>query len=222
MSKSLLDYEEPMALCLGNIVFNTPVDPDVCLYYKGNKLQLDINNEKMVRRIGQVTPTKKLVTMVPYTLSEAKAIQHFHILICCKPEISSIDNIINYLYVPHNTPYKFYTLSGARQYNDNQLDGCTWNVTEEFLLDDQIIPDNTIIFLFNADFIQGLEVKSWPLNSNVRVLPSIVIKHTITPESIRQAMIEARLAGMDFDAIHNRYPQYNVKREHKTVVTIKP
>jgi hypothetical protein len=222
-SKSLLEYEEPMALCVGDIVFNTEIDPDLCLYYKGNKLQIDINYDKKSKRLGQVTTKKELVKIVPYTLNEAKATQQFHMLVCNHPQFASDNNTITYLHVPEDMPYKFYTLSAARKYDDNgEVIGCMWTVTEDFLSDDRIVPDNTIIFLFNAGYIEGLEAKSWPLNSNIRLLPSIVMKKTIEAEDVARAIIEARMIAIDFDTVHHHDIQNATKIENKTVVTVKP
>ena len=124
-SASVLEYEEPRALCIGNIVFNTGINPDLCLYYKGNKLQLDVDHEKQPKRIGQQISTKQeLVRIVPYTLNEAKATQRFHLLICARPQFASYSNTVTYLHVPEGLPYRFYTLSGARQRNeDGKADG---------------------------------------------------------------------------------------------------
>lgn len=220
---SLLEYEEPMALCIGDVVFHTDIDPDLCLYYKGNKLQIDISHDKKSKRLGQVTTKKELVKIVPYTLNEAKATQQFHVLICCRPHFASDSNTITYLHVPENVTYKFYTLSAARKYDEQgKAIGCMWAVVEDALPEDRVVPDNTIILLFNADHVEGLEEKSWPLNSNVRLLPSIVMKKTIHPDDVAKAIIEARMIAMDFDTVHRYQIQNATKIENKTVVTIKP
>lgn len=222
-SQSLLEYEEPMALCVGDIIFHTDIDPDLCLYYKGNKLQIDINYDKKSKRLGQVLPKKELVKIVPYTLNDAKAIQKFHLLICSRPHFASDDNTITYLHVLPEMSYKFYTLSAARKYDENDVVvGCIWNVTEDLLPDDRIVPDNTIVFLFNVDLVEGIEVKSWPLNSNIRLLPSIIMKKTIDTEEIARAIIEARMIAIDFDTVHRHHINNATKIENKTVVTIKP
>ncbi|MBV8661159.1 MAG: hypothetical protein JO129_03370 [Candidatus Dependentiae bacterium] len=222
-SNSLLEYEEPIALCIGNIVFPLEVDPQLCcLYYKGDKLEPDTHHDKKPKKLGQVAPQKELVKIVPYTLSEVKATQRFHLLICSHPYFASDSNTIKYIHVPENVAYKFYTLSGARQYNkDNEVDGCLWSVTQESLLDDRVVPDNTVIFLFNADYIEGLDVKSWPLNSNIRLLPSIIVKKTIDHQDVLRAIIEGRLLGIDFDTLHGRHPKNSSKIEKKTVVMMK-
>lgn len=218
-SKELLEYQEPMALCVGHITVGIQVDPDFCLYYKGNKLQLDTHYDKKSKKIGKPQTVKQLVDIVPYSLTEAKTTQEFYILICCRPEFASDQNTINYLYIPHNIAYKFYKLTAART-NQNDIEGCLWAVKEEELCDDRIIPDNTIIFLFNADFIEGLEVKSWPLHSNIRLLPNIVVKKTIDRQDVLRAIVEARLAAIDFDAVHIHRIENSSKIENKTVVVI--
>lgn len=221
-SKSLLEYEEPMAFCIGDIVFNTEIDPDLCLYYKGNKLQLDMHYDKKSKRLGDIISKKELLKIVPYTLTEAKATQQFHILICSQPRLASDSNTVMYLHVPNNVDYKFYSLSAARKYNeDGDVIGCTWTIEEEHLMQDGIVPDNTIVFLFNANYIEGLEAKSWPVNSNIRLIPSIVMKKTIQREDIAQAIVEARMLAIDFDTVHRHNIQNATKIEKKTVVTIK-
>ncbi len=221
-SKSLLEYEEPMTLCVGDIVFNDNIDPDLCLYYKGNKLQIDISHDKKSKKIGHVTTQKELVKIVPYILNEAKATQEFYILVCNHPQFASDSNTIMYLHVPVDMSYKLYKLTAARKYNDDdEVVGCMWAVTEESLSGDRIVPDNTIIFLFNADYVEGLEPKSWPLNSNVRLLPSIVMKKSVEAEYINRAIVEARIIALDFNTVHHHYIKNATKIDSKTVLTIK-
>ncbi len=222
-SQSLLEYEEPMALCVGEIIFDTFVDPDLCLYYKGNKLQIDISYDKKSKRLGEDLTKQELVKIVPYNVNETKATQELYILICNRPQFASDNNTIHYVHVPQAVSYKFYKLSAARKYNENkEVAGCLWEVTEMPLSFDRIVPDNTIIFLFNADYVEGIESKSWPINSNVRFLPTILMKKTINTDDMNQAIIAARLISMDFDAVHRYHLENASKIENKTVVTIKP
>ena len=224
-ANSLLEYEEPMTLCTGSINFNTPIDADVCMhsiciYYKGNKIELDMNHDKKIKKIGQQGLKKDPIKMVPYILNEAKATKQLHVLICCAPQFSTEMNTVHYLFVPHGVTYKFYTLTAARQFS-NGIEECTWKVDQENLSQDRIIPDNTIIFLFNAEYVEGLQPKSWPINSNARILPTIMIKKIMNTQEIMQAIMTARLAAIDFDPLHYRYPKHATKIESKTVVSIK-
>lgn len=221
-SKSLLDYEEPMTQFVGEMIFNHSIDPDLCLFYKGSMLQIDNNHDKQIRKIGQTTPQHQLVKIVPYMLKEAKATKEIYILVCNRPQCSSEINTVMYYHIPENVSYKLYKLTATRTYDDNgEATGCTWAVAEEALFDDRIVPDNTIIFLFNADYVDGLDVKSWPVNSNIRLLPTIIMKKSIDADAVARAIIEARLLGIDFNTVHYHYAKDEKKRESKTVVTIK-
>ena len=187
-----LDYE-PVAICLGSVIFPKNIDPDLNIYYKGKKLSIDVNSKE------------KEVRLVPYSLEEKKSNQQFHMIICAECKIASKDNTVQYLYVPAKTPYKFYTLAAARSYNeDKEVDGYLWTSTEERLLDDNIIPDNTVIFVFDANFIEGLNVKSWAQGSSARILPEIVVKKSISQKDLSRAIVKARLASLDLDTIHQR------------------
>ncbi len=221
--RSLIEYEEPKAPFIGDIVFPMNIDPDLCLYYTGNKIQLDINHDKKSQKLGQPASPKELVNIVPYVVNEAKATQKIYLLICQNPEFASQDNTINYVYIPENVAYKFYTLTATRRYNpEANVNECCWTVVQETLSDDKIIPDNTIIFLFDANYVQDLEVKSWPLNSNIRILPTITISNNVMPDDIARAIIQARMIAIDFDTIHNHHLKNSCKIESKTLVTIKP
>jgi len=188
---SLEHFSEPMALSLGSVIFPEEINPDLSIYYKGNKLPLDVKSKDEVKN-------------VPYSLVESKSTQQFRILIAEQVLHASQDNTVQYLYVPEKVSYKFYTLSAARQYDkNNEVEGYCWTVVEELLLEDQIVPENTVIFLFDANYIEGLNVKNWSQNSNTRLLPDIMIKETVPYDNLTRAIIIARLAAMDLDAIHN-------------------
>ncbi len=204
LSIDAIAEQNPMALCLGSINFPMPVRPDLSLYYKGDKLPLDNNAEKLVRRYYQKEEDLVLagIKNVPYSLLELKTVQKFHMLIAAEILPASQDNTIFYWYVPQGVAYKFYTLSAARHVIHEE-DFCSWSVTQEYLLQDNIIPDDTIIFLFDAQLVFGLEVKNWSQNSNVRLIPEIIIKPSASLEQITKAMNYGRLAALDVDAFHS-------------------
>ena len=133
---------------------------------------------------------------------ELKTVQKFHIVIAAEIMPASELNTVLYWYVPQGVAYKFYTLSAARQLIQDE-DFCSWSVTQEYLLNDNIIPDDTIIFLFDAHLVFGIEVKNWAQNSNVRLIPEIIIKPSATLEQIQVAMDQGRLAAIDVDAFHD-------------------
>ena len=187
------DYE-PVAICLGSVKFPMSINnTNLNLFYKGKKLSIDVHNKE------------KEVKLVPYSLEEKKSNQQFHMIICSECEIASKDNTIQYLYVPSRIKYKFYTLGAARSYDDEgEVDGYLWTCTDERLLDDNIIPDNTVIFIFDADLIDGLNIKSWEQGSSARILPEIVIKKTVAQQVLYDALDRASLASLPLNAIHQR------------------
>lgn len=188
----LQDYKEPVALCMGNIVFPEPISPDLSLYYKGNKLQLDVEENKQV-------------DTVPYSLVEGKTTQKLHVLICSELGFATDENTVLYLHVPDAVGYKFFVLSAARKYNkNNELQGYFWEVQELELADDRIIPDDTMIFLFDANLIESLEVRSWVKDNNIRLLPDIVIKKSVSTHMLSRTIAISRLAAIDLDTIHQR------------------
>ena len=187
---SLFDYQEPITLCIGNIVFPQKINPDLSIYYKGNKVQIDVE-------------PKKEIDIVPFSFMEEKSTQKIHVLICSELKFSSDDNTIKYLYAPFEVSYKFYTLSASRKRNsDGEMAGYLWTINQETLPDDRCLPDNSMIFLFDADLISGLEVKEWTRDNNTRFLPNIVIKKSATAQMLSQAIVKSRLAAIDVDTFH--------------------
>lgn len=204
-----LDYE-PVAVCLGTIVFPKKVHPYPNLYYNGRKLSIDVDLKE------------KEVKVIPYSLEEAQSKQQFHMIICLECKFASKENTVQYLYIPKNVSYKFYTLSAARQYNnDKEVDGYLWTLTQDQLSADRIIPDDTIIFLFNADLIEGLHVKSWPQNSNVRILPEIVIKKSACQQDLSDAMTQGAAASVGLNRIHKHNATCIKQINQKAVLSMK-
>jgi len=205
-----VDYE-PIAIYLGSIKFPMHIrNTHLNLFYKGKKLSIDINNKE------------KELRLFPYSLEEEKSNQQFHMIICSECKIASKDNTVQYLYVPSKVDYKFYTLNAARSYNEKkEINGYLWTCTQEQLLDDNIIPDNTVIFIFDANLIEGLQVKSWPHNSNARVLPEIVIKNTVSKKDLYDAFDKASLAALPLNTIHQRNMTCIKQMDKQSILSMK-
>lgn len=185
------DFQKPKALCVGNIIFPESVKPYLSLYYKGDKLQPDVDGSHEVDR-------------VPFSLVEDKSTQQIHILIAQQVRCSTSDNTVQYLHVPQGQGYKFYTLLAARDYDQNgEMRGYMWDIKEQSLGHKGVAPDNTMIFLFDASLVDGLEVRSWVQDNNTRLLPDIVIKKNITADMLHRAVAVSRLAAMDMDMLHH-------------------
>lgn len=175
---------------LGSVIFPVEVSPSLCLYYKGQKLLVD----------GQKDEEYKTIS---FSLDEASYVQQLHILICLEPSCFSEHNNIKYLTVDPTQPYKLYSLRGARTFDAQGEEVLSWDVQEE-KLEDSIIPDNTLIVVYNPELVEGLQVVSWRTKDQIRILPNIVMKKQIKKDVFIQAMNIARLSAMDLDSYHEQ------------------
>jgi len=202
---------DPVAICLGSVKFPLNINnTNLNIFYKGKKLLIDVNHKE------------KEIKSVPYSLEEEKSNQQFHMIICSECNVASKDNTVQYLYVPSYVPYKFYTLSAARSYNENkEVDGYLWTCIQEQLLDDNVVPDNTVIFIFDAHLIEGLRVKSWPYSSSARILPEIIIKKSVNSIEVYDALDKASLASLPLNAIHQRNMVCIKQMDKQSVLSLK-
>ncbi|MBI2353205.1 hypothetical protein HYV11_03135 [Candidatus Dependentiae bacterium] len=185
------DFFEPTTLFLGTIKFPSILidHNDVCLYYKGKKLatEWDKNNSS-----------------VQFSFLETKASQQLYLLICnditCQ---ANNQNTIDYLQLKNNN-YLCYDLEATRIYDENDnLINFSWNA-KECCLTKKVIPENTIIFLFNPDFIEGIQILSWNKNQVMRLIPTIYINNQISNQEIVQSMAITRLNAIDIDTFHSK------------------
>jgi hypothetical protein len=79
----------------------------------------------------------------------------------------------------------------------------TWEILPHHLINGQI-PHNSLIFLFDPELIAGLKIQSWKPENIFRIIPTLVIHPSASVEQLQRAMIIARLASLDIDAIHSK------------------
>jgi hypothetical protein len=203
------EYKEPIVLCMGNIIFPHSIFPDINLYYKGNKVQLDdVDN-------------KKKVDIVPYSLSEGKTTQKIEIVVAVSIGISTDDNTVQYLYVKPGINYKFFTLYADRKYDKNgEFQGYAWTVHSSDLPDNRKIPKEALIFVFDANLVDKLDVRSWRQDNNTRLLPDIIIKKTASFNDLNRAITLSRLASIDLDTVHKHNFEYIKQKNSKVAVAM--
>lgn len=179
---------EPTTLFLGTIKFPEELNNnDLCLYYKGTKLATEWDKNNLSSQFSFV---------------ESKLSQTLYVLVCndisCKADK---DNTIQHLHVIGDT-YLCYELQATRIYDEqDNFTSFSWD-SKEIKLEDGIIPDNTVIFLFNPNLVEGLLVHTWNKNQAMRLVPTIRILNTATSKEIIRAMTIARLKAVDIDTIH--------------------
>ncbi len=179
--------ENTTKLFSGAIEFPTAQDYDLCIFYKGQKLKLD-----------QTGPSD----IVEFSFNDTKETQTIFLIIThaitCITEES---NTIEHLKLAQQHPYVCYKLQAQREGHNDQHQLLTWKI-EEHELTDRIIPQNSLVFLFDPRLIAGLKVQSWKPECVFRIIPTIIASPTATEKELNRAMTIARLAALDIDAIH--------------------
>jgi hypothetical protein len=173
----------------GSIQFPCKLDHDLCLFYKGQKLEFESNNTS---------------NFVQFSFLDSSDTHCVYLVVTngltCLAEHS---NLVESLQIPQDHHYVCYKMQGKREYSaqDSQLELLTWTITEHHL-SDNIIPNNSLIFLFDPNLIAGLKVQSWKPENVFRIIPTLLITPDATIQQLNRAMIVARLAALDIDSIH--------------------
>lgn len=178
----------------GYVQLPIPIDKaDLCFFYNGQKLKTEhYANDKFVE----------------YSFIDSKNLQTLYFVFTnyfsCQSESEHFNNTVTHLQIPKNFNYKCFKLCATRFYDEeDEAQYLTWNITEQQLTNG-IIPENSIIFLFNIDFIDQLEIHSWKQENYFRLIPTIILKQNINKNELKKAMSTARLTSIDIDPIHQK------------------
>lgn len=180
---------DPTTLFLGSIKFPETVDnDDICLYYKGKKLTPDWDKNNL---------------SVQFSFLESKTAQSIYLLICndityqTQPQSNTVLH-----FQATNKNYICYELRAKRIYDDlGSLTDYSWDY-HEYKLENNIIPDNTVMFLFDPKLIENIQIHTWNKNQAIRLVPTIKIVHSATHPELLRTMTIARLTALDIDTLH--------------------
>jgi hypothetical protein len=178
----------------GSIEFPVKLNYDLCLFYNGQKLDFEANSTSSFIQFSFLD-SKDTHTMYFIITNE---------LTCCTKE----SNNVQCLCVTDESSYICYKMQAKREIDDEQHHLLTWEITTHSLQNSQI-PHNSLIFLFDPALVAGLKVQSWKPENIFRIIPTLVIHPTATIEQIQRAIIIARLAALDVDAIHAKTDSLN-------------
>ncbi|MBP7854470.1 hypothetical protein KAZ82_00875 [Candidatus Babeliales bacterium] len=171
----------------GSIEFPMLIDYDLCIFYNGQKLELESNN----------TP------FVQFSFLDDKSISTIHLVIANALACSTMEsNNIRALKIADNNAYICYQLQAQRNFENNE-EQLTWNI-DQCALENNQIPQNSVIFLFDPTLIAGLKIQSFKPENLFRIIPTIMINSRTTIQQIKRAMEVARLASLDIDPIHRK------------------
>ena len=209
-------------LMWGSIQFpkNVTVVPDIRIYYSGQRIKCETNQD-----------LKRVTFAIP---DEAHKTQ-FKILITDNLEFAAEYNVIKYLKVRENSPYKFYQVELARSNpvlcsleqpfeheNNSQNPKMVWNVREyRNGLEKGRIPDDTVIICCKSSYVDHIE------GTNASMLPTIKIRPDLlqlagSEKKLHEIADELIISLLDYDTIHAAMHQEEVRpsTNPKTVLAI--
>ena len=74
-------------------------------------------------------------------------------------------------------------MQGTRYFNDKGEEVLSWTVVEKEL-GENVVPNNTLTFVFDPNLVEDLQVISWKKEDQMRILPNIVMKKDVEKESM--------------------------------------
>ena len=188
-ANSLNQTTDDTKLFSGSIEFPYKLNYDLCLFYNGQKLEFEANNTS---------------SFIQFSFLDSKETQTLYFIITndltCR---TSESNNVDCLCVVDESSYICYKMQAKREIDEDEHHLLTWEITAHSLHNGQI-PHNSLIFLFDPALIAGLKVQSWKPENIFRIIPTLVIHPTATIQQLQRAIIVARLAALDIDAIHSK------------------
>jgi len=196
-------YSLDKNLFVGNILFPQQVKtiPQISLYQRGIKIQ---------------TETDDSGKKIQFTISEEKRNKEIHILITQYVQPKVEDGIVRYLKISRKQAYKLYKLTFVETgKNGNSY---RWNIREKQLDAKRIIPDDTLIVIFNPQYIEKVDE-----GSNFE-LPKVWIKQNIlelagSEEKLHDEVNELLMASLDLNILHTK-PTSEIKSDHSKKLII--
>lgn len=197
----------------GSIQFPKNIDeiPDIRIYYAGNKLKGERDNT-----------TKKSVFAIPTN----KHASVFYILICEHIQAHTQDdikNLVHYLKVKPNTPYKLYRIDLVNKPVKHKERGFVyekeWRISQMTLNADGRIPDYAIIICYNPEFVDTIEALSGVELPSIKIR-SDLLAYVGSQEALEQHSVELLMASLDMDLIHATIKPDLKKNYEKTIVAM--
>lgn len=169
--------------------------PELCIYYGGQRF------------IGEIDTTGRRAC---FNLPIDKSCTYFSLLITEELQFESEKNTIQYLKIDAKQPYKFYTMqlirASRKRYTasaikNQPLEQDQWIIQSNSVSKDGRIPDETIIVLLNANYVDKVE------GTQGFELPTIFIKENIveiagSEEQLHNKSVEMILSSLDYNPIH--------------------
>lgn len=186
-----LEQSSSKKMFSGTIEFPIKTNFNLCLFYKGEKL---------------FTETHSPMPWIEYSFYDVPETHSIYIVITDQvAHATQAANTLQTLKIYQNNHYICYKLQAKRSVMEDEYTVLTWEIFDHKLTDN-IIPENSLIFLFNPELIAGLKLQSWKAENIFRVIPTILIKPDASLSEIERALNVAQLAALDVKSIHAQNP----------------
>lgn len=185
--------------------------PQICIYHEGERFACEVDNES--KRTCFTIPVDR--DCITFYLLVTSSLQ-------CE---ASEENTVQYLKTDTEKPYKFYKMklmrAARKRYStpsekEKKPGEDSWIVKQKELSIDGRIPDDTIIVLLNAEYVDNLKPdKGFEL-------PTIVIKNNVleiagSESVLHDNAIKLLLSSLDYNPLHSSN-QMHTKQEKQNII----
>ncbi|MFC1845592.1 hypothetical protein ACFLX2_00515 [Candidatus Dependentiae bacterium] len=188
--------------------------PQVCIYHEGERFACEIDKE------GK---------RVCFTIPVDRGCTTFHLLVTSNLQCeSSEENTVQYLKTDSEQPYKFYKMKLVRalrkrycvpsEKNKKPIED-RWEVSQKELGKEGRIPDEAIIVLLNAEYVDNLKAdKGFEL-------PTIVIKNNVleiagSESKLHDNAIKLLLSSLDYNPLHSTNQVHTKQEKQKIIIAM--
>ncbi len=217
------NYGREKVLVMGSIQYPMEIEkiPLLRIYCGGNKIKCETSHDN-----------KKLT----FAFNEYRGQSEYYILVAEQIEFITENNVVLYLKIPMQIPYKLYVVkripSEIQKKNPaglNELDiAYQWDIQEVRLTEERRIPDNAIIICDNPHHIaEVLGGVAGSEKSTAYELPKVVMRSDLlqivgSEKKLHEYADMLRLAAIDSDTIHSwRHSiKSSVNKKAKTIVAL--
>lgn len=236
MSKNIFNYLFAFLIFYSNLSFSDSVNSNLYSLDK-NVFVGSIEFPNSVKNIPEVSiykdglkikaETESYSKKIRFTISADKCVRTFYLLLAkeINPEIEK--NTVKYLKIDVSENYKFYelTIFPSVQSSVNPLtkkeelrENLIWRIQEKKLNDNGVMPDDTLIIIFNPFYVEKLE------GGNNLELPKIIIKKDViqlagSEKKLERESNELLLTSLDLNILHID-PAATIKHENGKKLTI--
>lgn len=190
------------------------------VYFNGKQGECaaeQLSSSTVTRTQPAYDPAFTLYLEYPHTSVYMLFTQYFNGQSCKLMEDGSCSNLIEYLKLAPDTPYRCFKCTRVQPYGSQTY---SWQITDQALLTDEDgalrIPYNTFIILLNPALIDTVLSVEGTVGAVIQ-LPTIRLKSSVTQQDMDDSGAFAVLSAVDHKAFH-KLPTTHTREVHPGLV----